>query len=71
MKTFYVFWTYIANYGYSQIEARDEEHAAKIIYDGFSDDFRQKGEVYVFDKPPVFLISKGSRYKNGVLQIRT
>lgn len=55
MKTYYVLWTYIANHSSRiwKIRAASSDAAKQHIIRGFSDDFRTKGTVYVFDRPPV------------------
>ncbi len=56
MKDFYVIWTYIGNYSKVQkIEAKDELEAAERATYCFSNDFKQKGTVYVFDRSPVYV----------------
>ena len=55
MKTFYVIWTYLANYSEVRpVQAGSSEEAADAATSFFSKDFQQKGTVYVFDHPPVF-----------------
>jgi hypothetical protein len=55
MKKYWVFWTYIANYGGPwEHEAESAEHAAEKVVQGFSEDFAKRGSVFVFDHPPVF-----------------
>ncbi len=55
MKTFYVLWTYIANHSERiyQVQAETAEKARDFILEVYSDDFKQKGRVYVFDQLPV------------------
>jgi len=58
MKTFYVLWTYIANYS-SLMEVKAETPGAALhtATRHYSDDFIQKATVYVFDTPPVLVRS--------------
>ena len=52
-KKFYVMWTYIGNYGgpYERW-ATSAEEAGESVRQGFSQDFRDKGTVYVFGSRP-------------------
>jgi hypothetical protein len=55
MRTYYVIWTYAANYSkVMPIQAASAQQAAQAATSLFSDDFREKGSVYVFDTPPAF-----------------
>lgn len=47
MKSYFVIWTYIANYGTMTIEAASPHAAAERVYNGFSDDFRARGTIHV------------------------
>lgn len=60
MKTYYVLWTYIANYSrLMQVVASDAAHAHHLTADGMSEDFRLKATVFVFDTPPAHIVHKG------------
>lgn len=65
MKTYWVMWTYIANYSERPIKvtAESPEHAIKLTTGYYSDDFKKKASVYVFDREPVLWI--GGRSKDG------
>lgn len=54
MKTFYVLWTYMANYSnLREVQAESAEEALNQTVVYMSDHFKKHGKVYVFDKPPV------------------
>lgn len=56
MKTYYVLWTYIGNHSnLLKIEADSAHAALGKATTNFSEDFRKKGKVYVFDVPPVLI----------------
>lgn len=62
MKTFYVLWTYIANYSrLLPIKADTAEDALKESVGYFGPEFHKKATVYVFDSPPSILTYKGER----------
>ena len=62
MKTYYVLWTYIANYSeLREIEARSPEEAHKAMTDWFGPEFHAKATVYIFDKAPVMTYTKGEK----------
>ena len=52
MTEYFVIWTYIANYGKMVVHATNQHEAAEKVRAGFSDDFRKRGTIYVFDSPP-------------------
>jgi hypothetical protein len=56
-KKYWVLWTYLANHSERPIEVEAETalHACQLATSIFSDDFKQKGTVYVFDTAPVFV----------------
>lgn len=43
-----VVWYYIANYGIVEVYANNAENAKDLIVGGFSEDFKQRGQAYVF-----------------------
>lgn len=55
--TYYVTWTYMANYSEKPIEVQAEsaEAAAKCALGLYSDDFKAKAKVYVWSFPPLAL----------------
>lgn len=61
MKSYWLIWTYIGNYSEKPFHAlaASAEAAASLLYEAFSDDFRAKGKVYVFEVPPVLTMYKG------------
>jgi hypothetical protein len=61
MKTYYILWTYIANYSERlvKVQANNPEEALKNSIGYFSEDFRKKATVYVFESPPVLEQRKG------------
>lgn len=58
MNTYYVLGTYLGNYSERPWEmmAKSLEQAADNLRHFFSQDFRAKGTVYVFDTPPVLTV---------------
>lgn len=61
MKTFYVIWTYIANYSaVHEVQGESAHLVAENVVRGFSDDFAKKATVYVFDRPPAFTYKRQS-----------
>lgn len=57
-KFYFVVWTYIANYGViEKYLAYNSQDAANRIREGFSEDFRLKGKVYVFEDAPSSVIA--------------
>ncbi len=61
MQDFWVMWTYLGNYSDEpyKLKAESAQKAADVFLNGFSEDFRKKGSVFVFDKPPVLTVRKG------------
>lgn len=60
MKQFYVLWTYIANFSrLIPVKAEDAESARKETCGYFSDDFKKKATVFVFDTPPTLVQYRG------------
>ncbi len=61
-KQFYVLWTYIANYSrLIPIKAETPEIAREESCGYFSDDFKKKATVFVFDTPPTLIYYKGEK----------
>lgn len=57
MNKYYLMWTYIANFGGPwERWANTPEEAVEHLRLGFSQDFRDKGTVYVFDTPPILTV---------------
>ena len=55
MKTYWIVWTYLGNYSKPlEIMADSPEAAAKVPLSFYSDDFRAKASIYVFEAPPVY-----------------
>jgi hypothetical protein len=55
VKTFYVLWTYVANFSrLHEVQGESAEAVAENLLNGFSGDFREKATIYVFDRPPAF-----------------
>lgn len=64
MRDYWVMWTYIANYGGpTRVKAESPKAAAKHIYDCYSEDFKKKGVVIVFDNEPALVVSQDSNIK--------
>lgn len=62
MNQFYVLWTYSANFSrLMPIQASDAAEAVKATCGYFSDDFKKKATVYVFDTPPALIQYKGEK----------
>ena len=64
MKTFYVLWTYIANFSrLLKVEAKDADAALQCTVGWYMESdnpaFRDKATVYVFDSPPARIVYKG------------
>ncbi len=60
MKTYYILWTYIANYSeLHKVRADSPELAIKSFTGCFSEDFQKKAKIYVFDAPPIMFMDKG------------
>lgn len=58
MNTYYVLWTYAANYSsLLKIEAKSAEFAASHAMYFFGDEACKKAKVYVFDAPPCFTMN--------------
>jgi hypothetical protein len=64
-----VIWHYVANHGVMDIEAQSAAHAAKQCYEGFSEDFRKRGEVYVFPMAGSEVYS-GHEYQTELKQLK-
>ncbi len=59
MKSYWVMWTYIANYSKPiHVRAETAEDAIDQACGFFSADFKKKASIYVFDREPV-LTKKG------------
>lgn len=54
-KTYYLMWTYLGNHSDKpmRVEALSPEVAVNCLLEFFSDDFRAKGTIQVFDHEPV------------------
>lgn len=52
MRRYTVVWTYLGNYDVRSTDAQDEFDAMDKVVGFFSDDFRAKGTVYVFEGDP-------------------
>jgi len=63
MKTYWVLWTYIANYSRLMCveEAKSPEEAIQRTTGYFGADFQQKATVYVFDHKPALVVVKGEK----------
>lgn len=56
MKTYYILWTYSANYScLKEVKAASPREALDATTGYFSSDFQSKGTVYVFDRAPVLI----------------
>lgn len=54
MKTFYVIWTYVANYsGLITVEAESADAAKQQVLDRYGAEFADAARIFVFDAPPV------------------
>lgn len=63
MRTFYVLWTYIANFSrLMPVRAETAEEAYMESCGHLSEDFRAKATVYVFDAPPALIVYKGEGF---------
>jgi hypothetical protein len=63
MRTFYVLWTFSANYSrLIPVAAETAEQAAKETCGYFREEFRQKATVFVFDAPPALITHRGVDY---------
>lgn len=61
MKTYWIIWTYIANFGRMTVQAKSEDEAVNRLYDCFSPDFENRATVYVFDKEPSLVLRNGQK----------
>lgn len=60
MKTYYVLWTYIANFStLMPVKANTAEEALAETCGYVHDDFKQKATVVVFEHPPALVQYKG------------
>lgn len=60
MKSYWVIWTYCANFSAPRrVEAADAQQAADRATAHYSDDFRRAASVYVFEAPPVLSVLEG------------
>jgi hypothetical protein len=54
MNTYWILWTYSANYSeLVEVKAKNPTHAIEVATAFYSADFKKKATVYVFDHPPV------------------
>jgi hypothetical protein len=61
VKTYWVLWTYSANYSeLRRIEADSPEKAKDAATCLYGPDFHNKAMVYVFDRAPVLTMDKGT-----------
>ncbi len=62
MRPYWLIWTYIANYSEKpfRVTAANPEAAAEVLYGAFSNEFRAKAKVYVFESEPVLTMVRGS-----------
>jgi hypothetical protein len=63
VNKYWILWTYIGNYSDRPyvVQAETPQKAAESILEIYSDDFKAKGKVYVFDKEPVLVSAPGDR----------
>jgi hypothetical protein len=61
MKRYWILWTYIANYNSIPltVTADSPMRAAEVVFEGFSEEFREKATLHIFDRPPAMTIRKG------------
>lgn len=53
--TYWVLWTYVANYSsLMKVEADSPEQAKEKVCDWYGPEFLKKAHIYVFDKEPVY-----------------
>lgn len=54
LKPYWIIWTYIANYSSRphKLYAESPEAAVAELLGMYSEDFKAKAKVYVFDSPP-------------------
>lgn len=66
-KTYYVHWTYVANYCSTplRITATSPEAALTQVLELFSDDFAAKGSIYIYESAPVITVREGRRDNDG------
>lgn len=55
MKEYTVIWTYLGNYAYQRVRAMTDVQACREVTGHFSEDFQQKGMVYVFEGAPSYI----------------
>ncbi len=62
MQSFWVMWTYVANYStLTEMKANSAQEAHDAITGYFGADFKKNATVYVFDRPPVMKVVKGEK----------
>lgn len=56
MKKYWILWTYIANHSEKpfEVKANSAREASELLLECYSEDFRKKAKLYVFDREPVF-----------------
>jgi len=61
VKTYFVLWGYVANFSDEPIviKARDPHDAKEKLYSRYSDEFRAKARVWVFDHAPALTTHGG------------
>jgi hypothetical protein len=55
LRKFWYYWTYIGNYseGVREATATEPSEVIRNLHNIYSEDFRKKACIYVFDVPPV------------------
>lgn len=60
MKDYYLLWTYEANYSRClRVTAESPEHAIHCMCGFYSDDFKKRATIFVFDHPPALVSDRG------------
>ena len=67
MRKFWVIWTYIGNHCEKPWTRHGDsaEEVLEEVLNGFSEDFRKRGKVYVFDKEPIVTHSQLNDKQRG------
>jgi len=59
MKKFYVIWTYIGNYSnVMELFGNTAEDILKSLYGFYSEDFKKKANIYIFENPPILQVTR-------------
>lgn len=63
MKDFWILWTYLGNHCNSPFKyhGEDPQEAVDVLNSYFSEDFKEKATIYVFDCPPILTVRKGAK----------